>query len=121
MAPPAKSSEGIEIISESERIVSRDVVDRFLENPTRMLSSVRIIPYEREGETKGVRVFGIRSDSLLGKLGIRNGDIIHSIDDNPMTSPEEILKGYMSIKGKDHLSINLTRHGKKMTIDVSIK
>lgn len=116
-----RSFEGVEVISENERVVSKEIVDKFLENPTEMLSSIRIIPYEEEGETKGVRIFGIHGNSLLGVLGIKNGDIIHSIDDNPMTSPEEILKGYMGIKGKEHISINLTRRGKKMSIDVSIK
>ena len=119
--PPVKSSEEIEVISETERIVSKEIVDKFLEDPTSMLSSVRIIPYEKEGVPKGVRLFGIRRNSLLWKLGLKNGDILHSIDDQPMTTPEEILKGYMSIKGKEHISINITRRGKPMTIDVSIR
>lgn len=111
----------IEVVSDTERVVARDVVERFLDNPSELMSSVRIIPYERDGEVQGVRLFGIKRNSLLGELGIRNGDIIHNINDQPMQTPEQILQAYMGIRNQTHVSINVTRHGSPMTYDVSIR
>src|SRR5262249_28253267 len=71
-------SEKIHKISETEFSVERSVVDTILENQAELMRSARIVPEKEGDKIAGIRLFGIRSDSLLGTLGLENGDRLSS-------------------------------------------
>ena len=81
---------------------------------------VRVVPEQRDGKLIGVRLFGIRPSSVLGSLGLRNGDRLESINGFAIASPEKALQAYAQLRNSSHLRVLLTRVGKPLELDLNI-
>lgn len=86
-----------------------------------ILSQVRVVPELKGGKILGLRLFGIRSGSLLGSLGLRNGDRLESINGFEIASPEKALQAYAQLRTTSHLRALLTRGGKPLEIVLNIR
>jgi general secretion pathway protein C len=118
--PPEIASK-IHKISENEFSVERSVVDSILENQAELMRSARIVPEKEGDKIVGIRLFGIRPDSLLGTLGLENGDRLQTINGFDMASPEKALEAYSRLRTADHLTVSINRRGKAQNIDFNIK
>jgi len=76
----------IQKVGQNEFLIEKKFFDEILDDPTSILDQARVIPQE-----DGLRFFGIRSSSIFFKLGIRNGDTMHEINDVEMNDIEKAL------------------------------
>jgi general secretion pathway protein C len=120
-AVPTEISDKIQKVSETEFNVDRSVIDNVLENQATLMRSARIVPEQKDGKTVGIRLFGIRQDTLLGTLGMQNGDRLEKINGYDMASPEKALEAYARLRTATSLTVQVTRRGKPLTIEYSIK
>src|SRR5262245_20280937 len=79
---------------------------------------VRATPVFVGGMLSGFRVSGVKRGSLLEVLGIRNGDVIQSVDGKDLSSPKGALEAYGRIvsKASDRLTIGVRRGRKEVAI-----
>lgn len=128
--PPKKASKNkvsdeiaskIHKVSDTEFNVERAAIDSILENQGDLMRSARIVPEKEGDKVVGIRLFGIRQDSLLGTLGIENGDRLGSINGFEMSDPQKALEAYSKLRTADHLTVAVNRRGKPMNIDFNIK
>ncbi len=119
-AVPSEISDKIQKVSETEFNVDRSVIDNVLENQATLMRSARIVPEQKDGKTVGIRLFGIRQDTLLGTLGMQNGDRLEKINGFDMASPEKALEAYARLRTATSLTVQLTRRGKPLTIEYRI-
>ncbi|MBI2897096.1 MAG: PDZ domain-containing protein [Deltaproteobacteria bacterium] len=112
---------GVQKVSESEYNVDRSLVDRLLENQASLMRSARILPHEDNGAVTGFKIYGVRRNSLLGKIGLQNGDIVHSINGYDMTSPDKALEAYARLRNADRLTVSVTRRGQRTNMDYNIR
>jgi general secretion pathway protein C len=117
---PPEIAEKIQKVSETEFNVDRSVIDNILENQAQLMRSARIVPEQKDGKTVGIRLFGIRQDTLLGTLGMQNGDRLEKINGFDMASPEKALEAYARLRTATSLTVQVTRRGKPMTINFNI-
>lgn len=118
---PKDIADKIQKVSDSEFNVDRSVVDSILENQAELMKTARIVPEQQDGKVVGIRMFGIRPDTLLGQLGLQNGDRLEAINGFDMTSPEKALEAYARLRTAEGLAVKITRRGKPMTIDFKIQ
>lgn len=118
---PADIASKIQKVSANEFNVDRQVVDKILENQAELMKSARIVPEQENGKVVGIRLFGIRPDTLLGTLGLENGDRLQSINGFDMASPEKALEAYARLRTADHLTVQVNRRGANQNIDFNIK
>ena len=69
----------------------------------------------------GLKLQGIKPGSLLGSLGIENGDRLTSINGFEMNDPQKMLEAYSTLLHADRLTTSVVRNGKPMNLDFSIK
>jgi len=112
---------GIQRLGPNEFNVDRGVVDKILENQAELMRQARIVPEQENGKVVGIRLFGVRNDTLLGTLGMENGDRLEKINGFDMTSPEKALEAYARLRTADHLTISLNRKGQEQNLDYNIK
>ena len=117
----AELDEGIEKISDSKFNIQRSLVDKALANQGSLMRAARVIPHEENGRVVGVKLYGIRRNSLLGRLGVRNGDMLRTINGFSMTSPDTALEAYSVLRTADKLSLAIKRQNNEMTIDYNIE
>ncbi len=114
-------NQGITQVSDTNYNVSRVLLDKVLSNQADLMRAARIIPYEENGKTVGVKVYGIRRASLLGKLGIQNGDVLRTINGFDLSSPDTALEAYTKLRETDQFSIAMVRRGQARTMEYSVK
>ena len=78
--------------------IQRSLVDKALANQGSLMRAARVIPHEENGRVVGVKLYGIRRNSLLGRLGVRNGDMLRTINGFSMTSPDTALEAYSRLR-----------------------
>jgi general secretion pathway protein C len=118
---PPEIAKGIQRISANEFNIDRSVVDKVLENQADLMRNARIVPEQENGKTVGIRMFGIRPDTLLGVLGFENGDRIQSLNGFDIANPEKALEAYARLRTADHLTVSVNRRGSSMNVDYNIK
>jgi general secretion pathway protein C len=118
---PDDIAKRIQKISDTEFHIDRAVVDNILENQAQLMRTARIVPEQKDGKVVGIRLFGIRPETLLGKLGLQNGDRLEAINGFEMASPEKALEAYARLRTADSLAVKVTRRGNPVTIDFKIQ
>lgn len=114
-------AKGIQKVSANEFNVDRGVVDKILENQADLMRQARVVPEQENGRVVGIRLFGVRQDTLLGVLGMENGDRLQTINGFDMASPEKALEAYARLRTADKLTISINRRGQNMNLDYNIK
>lgn len=117
----ADLAKGIQKVSATEFNIDRGVVDKILENQSELMRQARIVPEMENGKTVGIRLFGVRPDTLLGVLGMENGDRLQTINGFDMASPEKALEAYARLRTADKLTVQVNRRGQNMNLDYNIK
>jgi len=120
-ALPPGIADRIQRVSETEFAIDRSVIDDVLENQAQLIASTRIVPEQRDGKTIGVRLFGIRSDTLLGTLGLQNGDRLESINGHDVADPAKALEAYAGLPTASSISVQLTRRGQPTRLEIQIR
>lgn len=112
---------GISRVNDTTFNVQRGLVDNILENQAELMRTARIIPHEENGRVVGVKMYGIRRNSLLGRLGVQNGDMLRTINGYDMSSPDTALEAYTRLRSADHLTLSIVRRGQPATLDYNIQ
>jgi general secretion pathway protein C len=112
---------GIQRVSATGFNVDRGTVDKILENQADLMRQARIVPEQQNGKMLGVRLFGVRPDTLLGLLGMKNGDRLQTINGFDMASPEKALEAYARLRTADHLTVQVNRSGQNTNLDYNIR
>ncbi len=108
--------EGISKVGENEYEVSRALLEDVLSDPTNIIQQARVIPQE-----DGLRFFGIRSNSIFWKIGIKNGDTLHKINNVELNDVEKALSVFEELRSQSNFTIDFTRAGKQYTYEYNVK
>lgn len=115
-APSSESSEG-----QTDYVVAEQEVTDALANLPMLLSQARAVPYFRNGQSIGMRLFAIRSGSLYEKLGLKNGDIITAVNDSSLSDPAQALKLFEQLKSERSITVKMERNGEARDAHYSIR
>jgi general secretion pathway protein C len=108
-------------VGPNEYVIERSAVDRILEAQAELMKQ-RIVQDKEGDRVVGVKIFGIKPGSVLGMLGIENGDRLETLNGFDMSNPEKMLEAYARLRtGADKLQIHLTRAGKPINVDYTIR
>lgn len=117
--PGAK--EAINCPSENLCIVERKFVEQLMANPASLAKQARIVPSQKDGETQGFKFYGIRRGSLPKLLGLKNGDMLTSVNGEDMRSIDQAMGLVLKLRRASNLSVTLVRKGKTVTKEIQIQ
>ena len=107
---------GIQEVGENEFVIDRALFDELLSDINSVITQVRVIPQD-----DGIKLFGMRTNTFFNKIGLKNGDTLHSVNDVGFDNVENALGIFEDLKGESSFTINLTRRNKKMTFVYNIR
>ena len=122
--PEAQESagEGIQRAGSGRFTVSRATLDRILENPQLIATQAQAVPHEGpDGRVDGYRLSGIRQRSTLHQLGIRNGDVVHGMNGQPLTSLGDAMGALEALRSQEAFTFELTRRTKRQTFKYEVR
>ncbi len=91
--------------------LSRKKVDHALENLTTLMTQIKIIPKIKNGVPDGMMLSRIKRGSIFSSMGLRNGDILTGINDNPIESVDDAMLFYDNIQTAKNVSLQIKRNG----------
>ncbi len=102
--------------------VDQSIIASAMGNIDSLISQVRATPHKGpDGEIDGFRLSAIRRGSLLQKLGIKNGDVIHGVNGTPLNSATGAMGAFQSMQSESQFSFDVTRRNQKNTFEYSIR
>ncbi len=116
-----ETKDGVGQISDNQFVVEEAELDKALENLPLLLTQARAVPYFKEGKAIGLRMFAIRSGSLFEKIGLRNGDILKSVNGNSMGDLSQAMKLFEKLKEERSLGVILERNNEEKDFSYQIK
>jgi type II secretion system protein C len=105
----APSGAGVSSLGSDEFVVEEAELDKGLENLPLLLTQARAVPYFKEGRSIGLRLFAIKNGSLYEKIGLKNGDILKSINGNSLGDISQALKLFEQLKQERSINLVLER------------
>ncbi|MBT6177436.1 MAG: hypothetical protein HOI23_09305, partial [Deltaproteobacteria bacterium] len=91
-------SKGVTKVSETDYNIEGSEIDRVLNNLSEVATKARIVPSFKNGKPNGFKLFSIKPGSIYSKIGLRNGDVIQSVNGHEMNSPDKALEIYQKLK-----------------------
>jgi type II secretion system protein C len=118
----ADDDSGIEKTGDNKYTVEQEVIDQIMENPEKLYSQIRVVPHkDANGDIDGYRVSGVRRKSFFYKLGVKNGDIVHNVNNKPLTSMSSAMDAYNSLADAKSFNFEITRRNQRQTFDYEIR
>ena len=82
--------------------------------------SVTIEPYKKNNRTQGLRITGLEKVPLAELFGLKNGDVIRTINGQQLTSKQKAFQVLMKAKTQSKVDIQLLRDGKSKDLSFEI-
>lgn len=121
-AKPSSGEGGISGDGETNFTIDRSTLDAALGNMDELSGMARALLHRGpDGEYDGYRLSAIRRDTLPDKVGIRNGDIIHSVNGLQINSLDGAMKALDALKTQPNLKVEVTRRGQPTTLNYDIR
>lgn len=117
----AAIEDGVNKTGENSWEIDRAVVDKVLANPAAVGRGARIVPSIKNGKPNGFKLYAIRPSSVYSKIGLKNGDTLHSVNGFDLSTPDKALEVYTKVRESSSLQVTITRRGKPVTLKYSIK
>ncbi len=119
---PVEEGGEVEQVSDNEFVLERSMVEEQLNDLESLARMGRALLHRGpDGEYDGYRLSAIRRGSLPDQIGIRNGDIIHSINGIEMNSLEGAMEAYEKLRNESKLDVDVTRRGRTEKLSYSIR
>lgn len=97
-------------------VLDRQAVKQLLQRPD-FLSQALIVP----NAGGGFRVGQVQAGSLYERLGLRVGDVIRSVNGQPINNMEEVMRLYQQFGSASEVNVEVLRGGAPETLRVTLR
>lgn len=104
--------------------VERSIFDKYTSDLSSTLKQARVVPNivpGTGGQVEGFRFVTIEPDSIYEKLGFKPGDIIKSVNGEPVNSPTKAMELYNMLKSENSVALGIERNGRLENFRYTIK
>ncbi len=112
---------GIRETGEGSYLVDRREVDHAIENLNSVITEVRAVPFLRDGNSMGFRLFAIKRGSIFERMGLKNGDVVRNINGTQLTDPSMAMGLLGEIQTAEVITVDLIRQNKASTLTYKVR
>lgn|GEM_PF-984628 len=112
---------GIRKVSDKKYTIDQSEVDYALGNLDKMSREARVVPNFQDGATNGFKVFSIRRNSALRKMGVKNNDVLTGVNNFDLSNTQKALEIYSKLQTEKSFRLDILRNGEPMTMEYEIQ
>jgi len=103
--------------------LTRNTVDKFLNNLPEHLQQARAVPYIPPGSNKveGFIILDIMQGSVFEQIGLKRNDVIKGVNGQKVDSPGKALELYNELKNTNGIALEIERDGRQETLSYTIQ
>jgi len=84
-------------------------VEAELGDGNKLIQQLKISPYLKKDQPAGFKIGKIAPESVLTKMGLRNGDVITGVNDVAIRSPDQAAEFFQRLKEGGDVTIKVRR------------
>ena len=96
--------------------VPQSRVNEAIADAENIFREIRVTPADN-----GFQVSGIRPGSLADEFGLKDGDVITSVNRTPLTGPENMMRVYNDVLQRGSASVEVMRDGQRVNLRYRIE
>ena len=101
--------------------LKRSMINDAINDVSKLMTQVKIQPHMEDGRAEGLAISNIKPNSIFRRMGLRNGDILKSVEGQDIRTVDDALRLYDSMKTADSVNVEIERRGSRRSIDYSIR
>lgn len=109
------SGEGITKVSDTSYVIEENGAQKLAQMRDAFMRSAKMV----DGE--GVRLYRSAQTTILGKLGLKKGDIVKNLNGYDMSSIDQSTQAYAALKEAAAVNITIVRDGTEVKLDYQVK
>jgi len=114
------SSKGTDIAASQDIALKRSQIESAVKDVNTLMKQIRIRPHFRNGKPDGLRLTGIRPNTIFYNMGLKSGDII-TVNSNNIESVDDVLKLYQNLQSSSNVRLQIKRRGQPKTINYTVE
>lgn len=95
---------------------TEELFDALVEQNAVLLSGTHLEPVAENGQVVGLRLFGVRAEGPLARLGLQNGDVVRSLNGHGVGTPAGALEAYSAVRRAPVIEVLFTRAGAEQRV-----
>ncbi|MEM1112413.1 MAG: type II secretion system protein GspC [Pseudomonadota bacterium] len=100
--------------------LARDYRDRLYSNPQSLAEVVRIAAVREGGDLVGYRVAPGKNAEQFTQLGLREGDVVTSVNGITLDNPANTVKLYQAMRTAQEATFDIKRNGRPTRVSVNL-
>lgn len=114
--------EGVRQVTQDNFQIDRKEVDHALNNLNELFTQARAVPYASpEGNEQGFRLFSIKPQSLVDRIGLKNGDIVQRVNGVEVSDPSTAFSLLQELQGHSQVRVDVLRNHQPVTLSYDIQ
>lgn len=124
-ATPARASGGggdVRQVGNNQFEINRADLLKYTNDLSSVLMQARVVPATRgNGEIYGFRMVEMQPNSVYTQLGLQVMDVITSVNGNPVTSGQQAMEMYSTLRNAAEIQIGIERGGQTQNLNYRIR
>ena len=108
-------------VASSHVVLAKREVQVALGDMASFLRQVRIIPYMEKGKPKGFQLLDIVPESIVSKVGLKNGDVIERVNGKAIHTPQDAMQFFSMLQSGRGVTLDVKRKNQHTTISIDMK
>ena len=106
---------------DSHYTITRRGADAVMASLPSIALTMRITPEAKGGKPIGFRLVSLKPGAILTHIGFQNGDVVQSLNDNDLTSPDKALESYTKFRTTGVMHAGFLRANKPLAVEIKIE
>ena len=111
----AAAAAGVKRVDDTHYEVDRELIETVISDPTR-IKGARVVPGKA-----GLKLYGIRTPSAFSHLGLRNGDVLTSVNGIALDGPDGMLDAFAAARTATTIRVTVTRRDTEVTLSYTVR
>ncbi|MDQ6951781.1 MAG: type II secretion system protein N [Mariprofundales bacterium] len=92
-------------------IFTRQAIQHQMQDMSKLLTGALAVPHQSNGVADGFLIQSIVPNSLYAQAGLKNGDVIRSVNGKPVTTLQQGIELFQKLRNANSVNIDITRSG----------
>jgi len=100
---------------------SRAELAKTMQNPGSLFNQMRALPHMENGKTDGFSISEVVPGSVFEQIGMRNGDLVTSIDGQPVTNPMQAMSLMGALQTRPSIDLTVSRGSGPINLHLDLR
>ncbi len=120
IAQKQNATESVKVVSPFERGINKRAFITQVPGMEVFLEKIEVAPYIINGQQEGLSITGLDDLSMAGYFGLKNGDVIQTINGQMLTDKQKAFQVLKKARSQSSLNFQLLRNQHKMDLSFEI-